>query len=160
MTVLQCVFFFFFFFFFFFNFFEFNKNRNGDKFSRWTFSEITDVVFLFHFLNRHHHTTANAPTPSGTRLAQLCQDRCFVHDANMFARQWVKVHALWPKGQVRAVCTQRKPDWTSDHCHRCWERIERRREGREKERREEKRRGEEEKKREQEWQRRRKTLRV
>ena len=25
--------------------------------------------------------------PSGTRLAQLCQDSCFVHDANMFAKQ-------------------------------------------------------------------------
>ena len=103
------------------------------------FSVITDVVF---FLNRHHHTTANASTatnnttktthtitfyhilthahpfpaqiqphfiPSGTSLAQLCQDSCFVHDANMFARQGMSQSTRTPTlRQVRAVCTREK----------------------------------------------------
>ena len=44
---------------------------------------------------------------------------------------------LW---QVRAVCAQRErePDWTSDHCHCCWERRETTRAGRETRKREEK----------------------
>ena len=49
-------------------------------------------------------------TPSGTRLAQLCQDSCFVHDANMFARQGMSQSTRTPTLlQVRGVCTQREP---------------------------------------------------
>ena len=99
------------------------------------------------FLNRHHHTTANASTPtltqpptqrrqhiltrthttkhkkspfpaqmqahvtpSGTRLAQLCQDSCFLHDANMFAKQGMSQSTgTLTLRQVRALCTQREP---------------------------------------------------
>ena len=32
-------------------------------------------------------------------------------------RDWAKVHARWPSGQVGAVCTER-PNWTSTYSHR------------------------------------------
>ena len=48
--------------------------------------------------------------PSGTRLAQLCWDSCFVHDANMFARQGMSQSTRTPThSQVGAVCVQREP---------------------------------------------------
>ena len=59
-------------------------------------------------------------------------------------KEWTKVHALWPLGQVRAVRTERA-DWTSDHCHE--KRREKRRE-RERERERRKRTTEERKKKE------------
>ena len=103
------------------------------------------------FLNRHHHTAANASDgnqqhnedntyyhilthahttkhkqtqthhpfpaqmqahfiPSGTRLAQLCQDSCFLHDTNMFAKQGMSQSTgTLTLRQVTAVCTQREP---------------------------------------------------
>ena len=146
--------------------------------------------FFFHFLNRHHTTTANAPTitlsqpttqrrqhnqtqtqhkhhqtqhkhhqtqhqvpaqmqahfiQSGTRLAQLNQDSCFLHFANMFGQQGMdgspRTLTLW---QVRAVCTQREPTGrviiviVAERKERRQEREERKREendGREKRRR-------------------------
>ena len=45
----------------FFKIFRVNKNRNGDKFSRGTFFLKLQISFGS-FLNRHHHTTANAST--------------------------------------------------------------------------------------------------
>ena len=48
--------------------------------------------------------------PSGTRLAQLCQDSCFLHDANMFAKQGMSQSTgTLTLRQVRVVCTQREP---------------------------------------------------
>ena len=44
------------------------------------------------------------------RLAQLCQDSCFLHDTNIIVKQGMSQSTgpltLW---QVRAVCTQREP---------------------------------------------------
>ena len=137
-------------------------NSNEDTFSCGTFFEITLVIFL---LNRHHRTTANASTatnsttktahtvtywhmfvhhpfpsqiqahfiPSGTRLAQ---DSCFLHDANIIARQGMGQNTRTPTlSQVRAVST-RRADWTSDHCHCYWEQSGDTREGRERRARE------------------------
>ena len=48
--------------------------------------------------------------PSGTRLAQVFQDSCFLDDTNMFAKQGMdrspRTLTLW---QIRAVCTQTEP---------------------------------------------------
>ena len=110
------------------------------------FFEITD--FFFHFLNRHHHTTANVPTPTltqpttqhipthtntspisstdtgpfhskwreacivkpGQLFLARCEHVCFLHDANMFARQGMSQGTRTPTlSQVRAVCTRREP---------------------------------------------------
>ena len=59
-------------------FFELIKNCNGDKFSGGTFFEITDV-FFFSFLNRHHHTTANAPTPTLTQPTTQRRQHILTH---------------------------------------------------------------------------------
>ena len=47
--------------------------------------------------------------PSGTRFAQLCQDSCVLHDANMFGQEGMDhgPRTLTLK-QVRAVCTRRE----------------------------------------------------
>ena len=70
--------------------------------------------------------------PSGTRLAQFYQDSCFLHAANIIARQGLDQNTRTPTlSQVRAVST-RRADWTSDHCHWYWEQSGDTREGREK----------------------------
>ena len=48
--------------------------------------------------------------PSGTRLASVFQDSCFLHDANMFGQQGMGHDPRTPTlRQVREVCTQREP---------------------------------------------------
>ena len=48
--------------------------------------------------------------PSGTRLGQLCQDSCFLHDTNIIAKQGMdRSPRTLTLRQVRAVCTQREP---------------------------------------------------
>ena len=48
--------------------------------------------------------------PSGTRLAESYLDSCFLHDANMFAKQGISQSTgTLTLRQVRAVCTQREP---------------------------------------------------
>ena len=64
---------------------------------------------------KHHQTQHSFPAhiqayfiPSSTRLAQLYQDSCFVHDTNMFAKQGMSQSTgTLTLRQFRAVCAQR-----------------------------------------------------
>ena len=71
--------------------------------------------------------------PGGTRFAQLCQDSCFLHDANMLGQQGMGHGPRTPTlRQDRAVFAEReRADWTSDHVA---EREDKREESRERER--------------------------
>ena len=64
----------------------------------------TDVTNNTTHRQTHHPFPAQRKAnfiPSGTRLAQLCQDSCFLHDANMFAKQGMD--------RSTRTCTQREP---------------------------------------------------
>ena len=95
--------------------------------------------------------------PSGTRFAQLRQDSCFVHDANIFGQQGVG-HGPRSLTGKSDPCLQREiADWTSDLCHCYWERREQRKRTRKVRRKRE--REERTREREKEW-REREALRV
>ena len=104
------------------------------------------------FLNRHHHTTANASTATNNKTKtthtityshMLTHAHTTKHNKTQTNTNKHK-HFQVARGlhskmirtcsakqgmsqstgtltlrQVRAVCTQREPDWTSDHCHCC-----------------------------------------
>ena len=61
----------------------------------------------------HHPLPAQVQAhliPSGTRLAQLYQDSCFLHDTNVFARKGMSQSTgTLTLRQVGVVCTQREP---------------------------------------------------
>ena len=97
-------------------------------------------------MNRHHHTTANASTPTLTQpttqrrqriltLPNITKHKHITHFQHRYrptsfqvARGLHKMTcspnkaalALWHSGKVRAMCTERA-NWTSDHCHCHWE---------------------------------------
>ena len=114
-------------------------------------NSLTGPFFLNYrrrFVNRHHHTTANASTATNnttktthsnttkhnTHFQHRCmptsfqvarglhrkhQDSCFLHAANMFGQQGMdRSPRTQTFRQVRALCTKRA-DWRSDHCHCC-----------------------------------------
>ena len=58
--------------------------------------------------------------PNGTRLAQEYLDNCFLHDANMFAKQGMDRRCMHSGPQDRSEpCVQREPtNWTSAQSHR------------------------------------------
>ena len=95
-----------------------------------------------HFLSynnacSHNQTQPNTNTNTtkhNTHFQHKCMPTSFqvargLHDTNMFAKQGMRqCTGTLTLRQVRAV----RADWTSDHCHCCWEKREKTREGREK----------------------------
>ena len=94
--------------------------------------------------NKHNQTQTNTNTspisstgrPTSFQVARGLH-RCMIRTSSAIQgmSQSTGTLTLW---QVRAVCAQIEPDWTSDHCHCCCERRETTRAIREKRKREEK----------------------
>ena len=107
-------------------------DANTDATNNTTKTTLTTQCITYQHIPTHTNTYQRAQTqthhpspaqiqahfiPGGTRLAQLCQDSCFLHDLNIIAKQGMdRSPRTLTLRQVRAVCTERA-DWTSAHCH-------------------------------------------
>ena len=85
----------------------------------------TNHKHITYFQHRYRPTSFQVARGlhSKTRTVVSCMKRTCSHD-----REWAKAHALRYSGKLEPCVHRERADWTSDHCHCCWERRERREE--------------------------------